>query len=64
MQHTGFHQDDIVELLDTNDVQAIGAVFAAAHPADIADTLESLTPANRPLVWAQIPDKLKGEVLS
>lgn len=64
MQHTGFHQDDIVELLDTNDVHAIGAVFAAAHPADIADTLESLTPANRPLVWAQIPDKLKGEVLS
>lgn len=64
MQHTGLQLDEIVEMLDTDNVQAIGAAFSDAHPADIADTLESLTPANRPAIWTHIPDSLKGEVLS
>ena len=64
MQNVGLQLNNIVELLDTNNVQAIQDVFADAHPADIADTLESLTPTKRLTVWLQIPQILKGEVLA
>jgi magnesium transporter len=55
---------NIVELLNANDSAAVAALFAAAHPADIADALEQLTPANRPLAWVHVPIEIKGEVLT
>jgi len=39
-------------------------LFAQAHPADIADTLEGLTPSIRPTLWQHIPQHKKGEVLT
>ncbi|MBL4674451.1 MAG: magnesium transporter [Arenicella sp.] len=55
---------NIVELLNVNDSAAVAALFASAHPADIADALEQLTPANRPLAWVHVPIAVKGEVLT
>jgi len=55
---------NIVELLDANKVSQVAELFADAHPADIADALEQLTPAQRPLAWIHIPEQKKGEVLS
>lgn len=55
---------NIVELLNANDSSAVAALFAEAHPADIADALEQLTPANRPLAWVHVPMEVKGEVLT
>ena len=56
--------ENIVELLDANDVQAIASIFSLAHPADIADALEQLTPSKRPYAWTYIPTAAKGEVLA
>lgn len=55
---------NIVELLNANDSSAVAALFAEAHPADIADALEQLTPVNRPLAWVHVPMEVKGEVLT
>ncbi len=55
---------NIVELLNANDTTAVAKLFATAHPANIADALEQLTPSNRPLAWVHIPKEAKGEVLS
>lgn len=55
---------NIVELLDANNVSEIAELFAEAHPADIADALEQLTPVKRPLAWVHIPEEAKGEVLT
>jgi len=38
--------------------------LADAHPADIANTLEGLTPSIRPDLWSHIPETAKGEVLT
>jgi len=56
--------DNIVKLLDENNAQAIIGAFAQAHPADIANALERLTPSKRPLAWNYIPEASKGEVLA
>lgn len=56
--------DNIVELLNVNDAAAVAAVFAQAHPADIADALERLTPEKRPAAWEQIPPNATGQVLA
>jgi magnesium transporter len=55
---------NIVELLNANDSASVAALFAEAHPADIADALEQLTPSNRPLAWVHVPMAVKGEVLT
>jgi magnesium transporter len=55
---------DIIELLNANNSSAVAELFAEAHPADIADALEQLTPANRPLAWVHVPKEAKGEVLA
>jgi len=54
---------NIVELLDANNVTEVADLFAEAHPADIADALERLTPLKRPLAWTYVPEEAKGEVL-
>ena len=55
---------NIVELLNADNSVAVAELFAEAHPADIADALERLTPDNRPLAWIHIPQDTKGEVLA
>ena len=64
MQPTNLQLNNIVELLHANNTQAINAAFADAHPSEIADLLEGLTPENRPSIWPHIPEQLKGEVLT
>jgi len=56
--------ENIVELLNVNDTSAVATLFAEAHPADIADALERLTPEKRPTAWEQIPHTATGEVLA
>jgi len=56
--------ENIIELLSANDTSAVAVVFAQAHPADIADALERLTPIMRPSAWIHIPQAVKGEVLA
>ncbi len=56
--------ENIVELLDEQDSSAIAELFSQAHPADIADALERLTPAKRPHAWIHIPESERGEVLA
>jgi len=55
---------NIVELLDANNVSKVASLFSEAHPADIADALEQLTPSQRPLAWTHIPQNGRGEVLA
>lgn len=63
MQHATPQITNIVELLDANNAQAVSELFANAHPADIADALERLTPSKRPQAWLHIPAEAQGEVL-
>ena len=56
--------ENIAELLSVDDASAVSALFAEAHPADIADALERLTPEKRPLAWEHIPQANTGEVLA
>lgn len=64
MQHSDLQIDDVIDLLDSENSEAIADAFADAHPADIADTLESLTPSERPNLWEHLPEESKGDVLS
>lgn len=64
MQPSELQIDDVIELLDSENPAAISDAFAEAHPADIADTLESLTPDARPGLWEHVPEESKGDVLS
>ena len=64
MPHPTPQIQNIVELLNADDTQAVAALFGAAHPADIADALERLTPEKRPVAWIHIPKGDTGEVLS
>lgn len=56
--------NNIVQLLDDNESSLIASMFSEAHPADIADALERLTPSKRPQAWVHIPQISKGEVLA
>lgn len=56
--------DNIISVLEANDVAALARLFNDAHPADIADALERLTPEKRILAWRQIPKESSGEVLA
>ena len=64
MPQTNTTIDSIIELLAAGDLQAVNGIFGRAHPADIADALEQLTPANRPVAWQQIPKDASGKVLA
>lgn len=64
MQSPNSPISNVDELLAADNAEAIVAIFADAHPADIADALERLTPVKRPHAWTHIPEEIKGEVLA
>ena len=64
MHQTKPQISNVFELLNADQGTAVAELFSEAHPADIADALEQLTPANRPLAWVHIPKEAKGEVLA
>lgn len=64
MQQSTPQINNVIELLQSGDRNALSQLFSEAHPADIADALEQLTPSNRPLAWVHIPIESKGEVLA
>ncbi|MDR9435365.1 MAG: magnesium transporter [Thiohalophilus sp.] len=53
----------VQQALRREDREAVEALIDAAHPADIADMLESLAMEQRLLFWEQVPHAIKGEVL-
>jgi len=64
LQQTTTPIDNIVDLLDDDNAQPLMEAFAQAHPADIADALEQLTPEKRVQAWSSIPQSQTGEVLA
>ena len=64
MQQVPHSIDNIVSVLEANDASALAKLFIDAHPADIANALERLTPEKRPLAWKHIPHAVSGQVLS
>lgn len=64
MQQSRHPIDNIVSVFEGNDSKTLIGLFEEAHPADIADALESLTPERRQLAWLHIPLSARGEVLA
>lgn len=67
MQQSPPPPESLIELLDAGNGQAWAGLrqeIAKAHPADIADALEQLTPNRRPDLWEHIPKESSGEVLA
>jgi magnesium transporter len=55
--------DRLIEAIDAEDRPAIRGMLAHLHPADIGHLIESLTPEQRDLAWAEIDNEAKGEIL-
>lgn len=66
-QHTEEHTDTlqrVIEMLRSNDIEAVKSLLTDLHPAEIAHLLESLPSDQRTLIWEQIPRELDGEILT
>ncbi len=55
--------DRLIDAIEVEDRSVIRGTLADLHPADTAQLLESLTPEQRDLAWAEIDDSVKGDVL-
>ncbi|HSH40698.1 MAG TPA: CBS domain-containing protein, partial [Arenicellales bacterium] len=55
--------DRLIDAIEAEDRPAIRETLADLHPADIAKLLESLTPPQRDIAWAEIDSEAKGDVL-
>ena len=64
MQQNNTNIENIVALVDAGDMSVLGKLFENAHPADIADGIEQLTPGNRLFAWQQTPVQARGNVLA
>ncbi|HEY5683055.1 MAG TPA: magnesium transporter [Sulfuricaulis sp.] len=53
----------VLAALEAGDVAPVRAILADLHPADIANVLEGLPPEPRTIVWAQVDNLRRGEVL-
>lgn len=53
----------VLGALEAGDVAPVRAILADLHPADIANVLEGLPPEPRTIVWAQVDNLRRGEVL-
>ena len=63
-QQTPNHTESPLDLLELDNPAAVETFLAEAHPADIADLLESLTPEQRVGLWEQVSIEFAGEVLA
>jgi len=57
------HLKRVLAALEALDTAAIHGILAELHPADIADVLEGLPAEPRTLVWAEVDNAQRGEVL-
>jgi len=57
------HFESLIDAVEAEDRPRIREMLANLHPADIGLLLESLTPEQRDLAWAEIAIDKKGEVL-
>jgi len=55
--------DRLIDAIEAEDRPAIRETLADLHPADIAKLIESLTPQQRDIAWADIDSEAKGDVL-
>lgn len=53
----------LAESISDGSVTAAKAVMHAMHPAEIADTLEALPPAERRVLWDLVESEINGDVL-
>lgn len=63
-QQTPNHIESPLDLLELDNPAAVETFLSEAHPADIADLLESLTPEQRIGLWEQVSIEFAGEVLT
>jgi magnesium transporter len=54
----------LFEALESGTVRQVRRLLHALHPAEIANLLESLPPAQRELVWEQVQEADGGEILA
>lgn len=54
---------EILGFIDSNDENAIRAAIAEAHPAEVADLIESISPDLRQHIWQNVDLDYAGEVL-
>jgi len=64
VQQTSPSLDNITELIDATQLRELHTILQEAHPADIADALEGITPEKRRILWEQTPANLQGDVLA
>lgn len=63
-QQTPNQIESPLDLLELDNPVAVETFLSEAHPADIADLLESLTPEQRVGLWEQVSLDFAGEVLT
>ncbi|MBE9516307.1 MAG: magnesium transporter [Proteobacteria bacterium] len=56
--------DSVLTALESESLDALVKVVASMHPADIADVLEALAPAQRQQLWPLVSPDAMGEVLA
>lgn len=57
------HLNELLAALEEGSSEAVRAILADLHPADIATLIEGTPPESRPAVWAQVDTERKGETL-
>ncbi len=57
------HRRRLTEVLESGTRNQLVGLVNALHPAEIADLLESLPPAQREAVWELVPSDMDGDVL-
>jgi magnesium transporter len=64
MQGSSVSNTGLSDVIDIEDVSALEETLKEAHPADIADSIEQITPEKRQVIWNAIPNEITGEVLA
>ena len=54
---------DFIRTLHEADFEHLEELLEEMHPAEIAHIFESLTPADREIIWAHVPTETGGEIL-
>lgn len=56
--------ESVLAALESGSAEALADTIASMHPADIADVLEALAPAQRQQLWSLVSPSVMGEVLA